>query len=642
VPAWSPPVRRHEEVPVRQVLTSPSGATVLDFGQNLVGWLRLRATGPVGTTITLRHAEVLEDGELGVRPLRFAAATDTWVLAGTGEVEEFSPRFTYHGFRYAEVAGWPGELDPADVRAVVVHSDMVRTGHLTTGDTLLDQLHSNVVWGMRGNFLSLPTDCPQRDERLGWTGDIQVFAPTASYLFDTTAFLGSWLRDLAADQARRGGVVPFVVPSPLVFPSPAAAAWGDAATLVPTTLWQRYADRAVLERQYPSMRAWVEVERALAGDDDLWTGGFQFGDWLDPAAPPENPAAARTDPDLVASAYFYRSTVALAQAAALLGHDDDARTYATLADRIGAAFRDAFVTPSGRMVSDAQTAYAVALTFGLIPDPVTSERVAARLAELVRAFGYRIGTGFVGTPLILDALTSSGHAETAYRLLQQTECPSWLYSVTMGATTVWERWDSMLPDGSINPGEMTSFNHYALGAVADWMHRSIGGIAPGSRGYAMVDVAPVPGGRVRQATASLDTGYGLVEVAWTWQGGTFRLDVRVPPNSRARVTLPGESATVEVGSGRHHWETALAEPLRALAPITLDSPLAAVMDDDEAREALLAAFAATGYVLPAGWTSQGRWRSDATVRQSMVMISTEQISAAAAALADLAVRRVGR
>ncbi|MCV2394201.1 glycoside hydrolase family 78 protein [Actinotalea sp. M2MS4P-6] len=637
VPAWSPPVRETEEVPVAQVLTSPSGATILDFGQNLVGRLRLRVAGPAGTTLTVRHAEVLEHGELGTRPLRYAAATDTFVLAGTGETEHLSAGFTFHGFRYAQVDGWPGDVDPDAVTAVVLHSDLVRTGHLATGDALLDQLHANVVWGMRGNFLSVPTDCPQRDERLGWTGDIEVFAPTASYLYDTQAFLGSWLRDLAADQV--DGVVPFVVPNVLSPTPPPAAAWGDAATVVPTVLWHRYADRDVLARQLDSMVAWVEAIRRAAGEDLLWTGGMQFGDWLDPAAPPDAPGAARCDPDIVATAYLAHSAQLLADAMAELGDPAGAARYADLAARVRAAFRDAYVTPGGRMMSDAATGYALAIAFGLVGGE-QRERVGERLAEWVRSHGYRIGTGFVGTPIVLDALTVTGHLDEAYRMLQQTENPSWLYPVTMGATTIWERWDSMLPDGTINPGEMTSFNHYALGAVADWMHRRIGGIAPAEPGYRTVEVAPRPGGRLRAASASLDTGYGVVQVAWRWLDGTFRLQVTVPPNSRAHVVLPSGRST-ELGSGTHDLSEALPEPAAPVRPVDLDTPMSQVIDDDEAREALLDALRTAGYAMADGWSDRGRWRSDTTVRQAAVMIAPGQLAAAEEALAGVAARRAG-
>jgi len=362
----SPEVRVTQRVPVAAVSTSPSGRTIVDFGQNLVGRLRIRVSGPAGTTVTLRHAEVLEDGELGVRPLRVAKATDTYTLAGTG-VEEWAPSFTFHGFRYAEITGWPGAFDPASVTAEVIGSDMVRTGWFECSDPMVNRLHENVVWGMRGNFLYLPTDCPQRDERLGWTGDIQVFSPTASYLYDCDGFLASWLVDVALEQQAAGGV-PFIVPDVLDSAKVPAAAWGDVAVILPWVLYQRFGDLGALAAQYPSAKAWVDQILGLAGDRHLWEGGFQFGDWVDPDAPPELPAKAKADADLVASAYLYRSTSLLAEMAALLGETEDATSYAAEAEQVRNAWLTEYVTPAGRILSDAQTSYALAIEFGIAPE----------------------------------------------------------------------------------------------------------------------------------------------------------------------------------------------------------------------------------------------------------------------------------
>jgi alpha-L-rhamnosidase len=552
-----PPVRRIEEFAPVAITTSPSERTLVDFGQNLVGWLRIRVQGPAGTTVTLRHAEVLEDGELGTRPLRLAAATDRYTLRGEG-VETWEPRFTFHGFRYAEVTGWPGELRPDDLRAVVIHSDLERRGWFECSDPLLNRLHENIVWSMRGNFLDIPTDCPQRDERLGWTGDIQVFAPTSSFLFDTAGFLQSWLRDLAAEQADAGGVVPHVVPNVLPDkPVPAtvpAAAWGDAAVIVPWVLYQRYGDTRILAEQFDSMRAWVDTVVALAGERLLWDKGFQYGDWVDPAAPPDKPGDARTSPQIVATAYFARSAELVSQVAEVLGRLDEAQRYRDLAAEVRRAFAAAYVMPNGRMRSDATTAYALALQFDLLPDPAQRQRAAERLVELVRDAGFHISTGFVGTPLICDALSSAGEHHIAYRLLLQRECPSWLYPITMGSTTIWERWDSMLPDGSINPGEMTSFNHYALGAIADWMHRSVAGLAPAAPGYRRILIRPLLGGGLTHAAARHVTPYGLAASAWRLNGEQIELTVVVPPNTTAEVVLPGSrSAPVTVGAGTYHW-----------------------------------------------------------------------------------------
>ncbi|MCL8014900.1 glycoside hydrolase family 78 protein [Streptomyces sp. AS02] len=577
-----PPVRRTEELAPVSVTVSPSGRTVLDFGQNLVGWLRVSVSGEAGTSITLRHAEVLEEGELCTRPLRTAAATDTYTLRGEG-TEVFEPRFTFHGFRYAEITGQPDDFDAATaVRAVVVHSDLNRTGHFSSSDELVNRLHENVVWGMRGNFLDLPTDCPQRDERLGWTGDIQVFSPTASYLYDSAGFLTSWLADLAAEQGENG-LVPFVVPKAGVTGADTpTAAWGDAAVVVPWVLYERYGDTGILDAQYDSMRAWVEHEASLAGENRLWDSGFQFGDWLDPTAPAGRPDAAATAGELVATAHFARSADILARTAAILGKTEDAERYRALADEVRAAFQAEYVTGAGRMMCDAPTAYALALRFGLLDSEAQRARAGERLAQLARAGGHKIATGFVGTPLICDALADTGHIDTAYRLLLQQECPSWLYPVTMGATTIWERWDSLLPDGTVNPSGMTSFNHYALGAVADWLHRTVAGLAPAEPGYRRLRIAPRPGGDLTHAEARLRTPYGEAEVSWSLADGELTVNALVPPNTTAEVALPGTDAVTEVGSGRHTWTVPFGTETAELAPLSVDMTVDELLAREEA------------------------------------------------------------
>lgn len=589
----APPVRRIQTLPVATTLATPSslsGGTILDFGQNLVGRLRLRVRGEAGQRVVIRHAEVLDGGELALRPLRNAAATATFDLSGGDDLLE--SRFSFYGFRYAEITGI--EVDPANVEAVVLHTDMPRTGWFEASDPLLERLHENIVWGMRGNFLSIPTDCPQRDERLGWTGDIQVFAPTAAFLYDCEAFLASWLRDLAHEQSRTAdGSVPLVIPAalPAFGGGGPTAAWGDAATVVPTVLYERFGDGGILADQYESMRAWVESIRAAAGDSGLWAGQMQLGDWLDPAAPPDKPGQAKVDGDIVATAYLARSLQQVADAAQLLGRTEDAARYSDLAAHSRAAFVAQYVTPAGRMMSDAPTAYALALEFDLVREPGLRQALADRLAALVREGGYRIGTGFVGTPLVTDALAGGGHLAAAERLLTQTECPSWLYPVTMGATTVWERWDSLLPDGTVNPGEMTSFNHYALGAVADWLHRTVAGLAPAAPGYRRLRIAPRPLAGLDHAGARHLTPYGEASVAWRREGDEIVVTATVPPGTTADVALPGSDEHVVV-SGRHEWRVAapVAAPRPALPGI--DSSLADVIDDPRAYRALLDTIAA--------------------------------------------------
>jgi alpha-L-rhamnosidase len=578
-----PPVRRIEVIAPVAITPSPSGRTIIDFGQNLVGRLRITVSGPRGQTITFRHAEVLENGELCVRPLRTALATDHYILRGEG-IEHWEPRFTFHGFRYAEVTGWPDELRAENVQAVVCHSDMERTGWFECSDPLINRLHENVVWSMRGNFLSIPTDCPQRDERLGWTGDIQVFAPTACFLYNTAGFLTSWLADLAAEQAATGGV-PFMVPQVMDRPPIPAAAWGDAAVIVPWVLYQRYGDVSVLATQFESMRAWVDLVARTAGESYLWSQGFQFGDWLDPTAPPDRPAAARTDPYVVATAYFAHSAELVGHAAAILGRAEEADRYWQLAAHVRTAFNAEYVTPAGRLMSDAETAYALALQFALLPTAEQRDHAGKRLAALVRKSGYHISTGFVGTPLICDALCSVGEYDAAFRLLTERECPSWLYPVTMGATTIWERWDSLRPDGSVNPGEMTSFNHYALGAVADWLHRTVGGLAPAEPGYRHLTVQPHPGGGLTFARARHRTPYGIAESAWHIKGEQIEVEVVVPPNTTATVTLPGnDTAPIEIGPGTHHWLYAYREPGSTYPQKSLASSLYESSDDPQERK----------------------------------------------------------
>ena len=556
-PYIGPPVRRQEELPPIKIWTSPTGKTLVDFGQNLVGWIRASVQGPAGTTITLRHAEVLEKEELGTRPLRTAKATDRFILSGGEDV--FEPTFTFHGFRYVEVDGWPGELTSDTLTAVVVSSELRRIGEFECSDEMLNQLHRNVVWGLRGNFLDVPTDCPQRDERLGWTGDIAVFTPTASYLFDVDDFLRDWLNDLAAEQQAADGLVPSVVPDvlkyverPAGWPIPdTTAIWSDAAVWVPWSLWWAYGDLQVLADQFDSMVAHVRRIESKLSTTGLWDEGFQFGDWLDPTAPPDEPGVSRADNGVVATACLYRDAHIVRDAATLLGRHEDAEHFASLAERTRAAFNEHYVRPEGIIHSDAETPYALAIVFGLL-DPEDEQLAGKRLADLVAESGYHIRTGFAGTPFITHALTQTGHLEAAYRLLLQTECPSWLYPVTMGATTIWERWDSMLPDGTINPGQMTSFNHYAFGAVAYWMHQIIGGIAPLEPGYSRVLIAPQPGGDIRWARSSLESRHGKISVSWSQDhDGPIELDVAVPDGVTALVQLPGTPAQ-ELGRGQHH------------------------------------------------------------------------------------------
>ncbi|MDT3316377.1 family 78 glycoside hydrolase catalytic domain [Microbacterium sp. KSW4-11] len=544
------PVQQVETIAPVSAERRPNGRIRLDFGQNISGVIRIRVRAEAGRTVRLHHAEVIENGELGTRPLRGATSIDTYTTRGGGE-EVYTPRFTIHGFQYAELENWPGELTDGDVEAVVIHTSMRQTAWFESSHPGLNKLHSNVQWSMRDNFVDLPTDCPQRDERVGWTGDIQVFAPTALRLFAAQGTLTGWLRDLAFEQAEQGHVPQFVPWIECGFPNFPTAAWGDAAVVVPWEMYFADGDTRILAEQYASMCAWVDLVDNLTDNSGLWNSGFQLGDWLDPTAPPEDPGKSHTDKYLVATAYHVRTARILADTAALLGEEEDAQRYAAIADRATRAFQDEFISGSGRVVSDTPTSIAVALVFDLFESDAQAARAGRRLLELVEQGGFHISTGFVGTPIICDALVLAGSVDYAYHLLRQEELPSWLYPVSMGATTIWERWDSMLPDGNINPGDMTSFNHYALGAVASFLHQSVAGLASDAPGWERVRYQPRPGGGLTHASARYDSVRGTASIRWTRDGDALTIRVEVPAASTGVVVLPGSGREIEVGPGEH-------------------------------------------------------------------------------------------
>ncbi|MCM6761527.1 glycoside hydrolase family 78 protein [Rathayibacter sp. ZW T2_19] len=583
----TPPIHRTEELAPVAITTSPSGRPIVDFGQNISGRLRLTVSGEAGTTITLRHAELLTpEGELETETLRSAAATDRYTLRGVAS-ETWEPRFTFHGFRYAEIDGWPGELRAESLRAVVLHSEMTRTGWFETSNPLVTKLHENTVWSMRDNFVGVPTDCPQRDERLGWTGDLNAFAPTATFLYDVRGVLGSWLQDLAVEQADTG-TVPWTVPDVLPTGSSATALWSDVAVSLPWALYQEYGDLAILRRAYPSMTAFIREAEAALDEDGLWGSGFQFGDWLDPDAPADNPAGGKTDRYLVACAYLCKTTREMAEASRLLGESADAEHFLALAKRVRAAFRREFVTETGRVVSESATGYALPIMFDLL-DASQKRKAGAKLAEIVAQSGFTISTGFAGTPLITDALSSTGHLEEAYELLMQTRSPSFLYPVTMGATTIWERWDSVLPDGTVNATGMTSLNHYALGAVADWLHRVVGGLTRTSAGWRTLTIAPQPGGGLTSARAVHDTVLGRAESHWRAEDGEMLFDVVVPDGAAATVVPPlhPDRLSIEVGPGAHSWRYPLPEGFGEAVALSLDTPIKEVMKHEDVWRAVL-------------------------------------------------------
>ena len=563
-----PPVR--EVMTIRPSIGARGDAIVtIDAGQNLAGHLRLTVRADRNATLAVRHAEVLQaDGTLFTAALRTARATDEYRIGPGRWVLE--PSFTYHGFRYAEIALGEG-VAVEDVEVCVVASDLAQIGSFACAEPLLNQLHSNILWSQRSNFVALPTDCPQRDERLGWTGDIQVFAPTACANFDARAFLTSWLADLALAQAP-DGQVPSTVPN-IIHGHPfeyGGVGWADAATLVPWALYEAYGDRDVLVRQYPSMRAWVEWGASRLEADGVWRGDFHLGDWLDPNAPPDKPEQATTDRDFIASAYLSFSAGKLAESARVLGLAEDAASYAALSARVAesawAQWRDIAVRT--------QTGCALAIAFGIAP-PGEVAGVGARLAALVDAAGGRIGTGFLGTPVVLPALTLAGQHEAAWRLLMNREAPGWLFQVLHGATTTWERWDAIRPDGTIASGamdagdaeSMTSFNHYAYGSVGAWLYRTLAGIAPGEPGYATIDFAPQPPRGLRWAQAENKTPFGPLAIRWDQGETTLDVEMQVPPGSRGRFRAPDgwqlpKADETEFGSGTHRLKLERKDAIR--------------------------------------------------------------------------------
>ncbi|RLD71481.1 MAG: alpha-L-rhamnosidase, partial [Bacteroidetes bacterium] len=498
---------------------------LVDMGQNMVGWIQIKASGMSGDAITLRHAEVLDkDGNMYYDNLRAAKCTNTFLLKG-GEEETFEPHFTFQGFRYVMVAGYPGELTAANIMGMVIHSAMEPAGTFVCSDPLINQLQHNIVWGLKGNFLDVPTDCPQRDERLGWTGDAQVFAPTACFNVDAATFYTKWLRDLEADQDEDGSI-PHVVPN--VLGHGGATGWADAGITIPWAIYLDYGDVSVLENQYESMKQWIAYMKQRAGEDLIWEGDSHFGDWLSFASTRSDYMGAYTLKDLIATAYYAYSSSIVAKVADILGNETDATYYQQLSEKVGLAFNKEFVTSTGRLVSHTQTAYTLALAFDLL-DEETAGKGAAHLAKDVEQFGH-ITTGFLGTPLISLTLTDIDRNDLAYMLLNRKAYPSWLYPVTMGATTIWERWDGQKPDSTFqNPG-MNSFNHYAYGAIGKWMYEVVAGIGIDEQnpGYKHIIINPRPGGGLSSARATHQSMYGEISSGWELEEEKLTMKVKIP------------------------------------------------------------------------------------------------------------------
>jgi alpha-L-rhamnosidase len=527
-----PPIRVTEEIAPASITRDAAGRHIIDFGQNLPGWVKIQVDGPAGVTIRIRHGEMLAgDGSLYTENLRTARQTDEFTLGGGPAVLE--PRFTLHGFRYAEITGHPRDLDPADIAARVVHSDIGTAGSFESSEPWLDQLFRTIDWGQRGNFISIPTDCPQRDERLGWLGDAQIFARTACYNRDVAAFFAKWLDDVA-DAQDPSGAFTDVAPR-LTLSATGAPAWGDAGVIVPWTVWKMYSDRGVLQRHFGAMTAWMDfLERANL--DYLRTRelGNSYNDWL-------APGGDDTPRDLLATAYWAHDAALMAEIADAIGRPDDAAGYRALRAKIGSAFADAFVSADGQVASGTQTAYVLGLHMGLIPEELRSA-AADYLVAAIRRADWHLTTGFVGAGYLLPVLSSTGHTGVAYRLLEQESLPSWRYMIDHGATTIWERWDGWTGERGFQSPWMNSFNHYSLGSVGEWLYRFVLGIdqEPGAAGFGRLLLRPHPGGSLTWARGSYLSVRGPISCGWERSGDRFTFRAELPPNVRASVRVPSD------------------------------------------------------------------------------------------------------
>ena len=543
---------------------------IFDLGQNMVGWVRFQGSAPAGTTVVLRFAEVLNpDGSLYTINLRDARATDVYTFKGEG-VEVWEPRFTFHGFRYAELTGYPGEVNSETITGVVLHSEMPQTGDFECSSDTINQLQHNILWGQKGNFLDVPTDCPQRDERLGWTGDIQVFARTAAFNMHVAGFMTKWLRNVADAQSDAGAVPP-VVPSVMEGFDDGGPAWADAAVICPWTIYLCYGDTRVLEENYAVMTRFMDFLRATspglvrcASDYEGWQG---FGDWLS--------INADTPRGLIGTAFYAYDAHLMGDIAEVLGHTDDAQKYRALYGEIKTVFQARFLKGGSQtdaakasrpdlsqadaisrgnlevidygpvssevfdteLFTPSQTAYVLALHFGLLPDALQALAADELVADIERR-DLHLSTGFVGAPYLPHVLSAHGKTEAAFKLLAQTSWPSWVYSVTQGATTIWERWDGWTEERGFQDAAMNSFNHYAYGSIGAWLYQTVAGLEPGLPGYKHILLKPQPGGGLSWARASLASPYGQIAVSWRLENETLKLEVTVPPNTTATLTLP--------------------------------------------------------------------------------------------------------
>ncbi len=572
------PIQVIEEIGAMELITTPKGETVIDFGQNLTGWVKFFVQGKAGEKVVLRHAEILDaTGNFYTENLRSAKQKVTYILKGEKKGESYHPHFSFQGFRYIALDAYPGTVDLSNFTAQVIHSKMKKIGTFSCSNPLLNQLQHNIRWGLKGNFLDIPTDCPQRDERLGWTGDAQIFVSTACFLKNAHSFFTKWLHDLEADQ-REDGAVANVVPNIIrdqgmidgvMGASAGSSAWGDAATIVPWALYRYYGGTEVLREQYSSMERWVGFIQSEATDGLIWEKTFSFGDWVALDAKPGSYFGA-TPIGLVSTCFYALSTQILAKSAKLLGKDEDAKKYAKLYDRVKEAFNKRFIGKNKRPLSRTQTSCILPLVFDLLSPEQTGPTVDL-LCELLDEHDGHLVTGFVGTPYICKALSDNGKLKQAYDLLLKQDYPSWLYQVTQGATTIWEHWDGLKPDGTMWSPDMNSFNHYAYGAVGEWLYTVVAGlnIDEEKPGFKHTIIRPRIGGGLSFAEASHLSPYGEIKSRWEIQGEKVSLEVSIPANTTATILLDDAQhvhsaekvavtsgdgkPSIEIGSGKYSF-----------------------------------------------------------------------------------------
>lgn len=531
IPQQGEKITEHEYVKAARCFTAPNGEVVVDFGQEVTGYIQFTVDAKAGEKVEISHGEVLDkDGNFYNANYR-SAKSKIYYTCCDG-VQTYKPKMTFFGFRYIRLDQFPGTPCADQFYAVAVHSDMKRTGRLRSSNPLLNQLFSNIIWGQKGNFLDVPTDCPQRDERMGWTGDAQAFVKTASYNFDVDRFFTKWLADMAADQ-RPDGSIGHVVPT--LYVGSGSAAWDDAAAICPWQIYLTYGDKEILRQQFDCMKKYIGFITNTTKDPYLWTGGEHYEDWLGLDAPVGSYKGS-SRADFIASAFYAYSTSLVVKAGRVLG--EDVSEYERLYQGIVDTFRKTFTDYR------TQTEHVLAVHFGLAEEP---QKTADALAEMIKACGSKLQTGFVGTPYLLHVLSSYGHTELAYTLLLRTEYPSWLYPVTKGATTVWEHWDGIMENGDFWSTDMNSFNHYAYGAVADWVYEAAAGIqtVEDAPGFARVKIAPQPDSRLDWLEASIETRKGTVRSLWKQEEGRIRYEITTP--SPAEIVIAGKTMEVEAG-----------------------------------------------------------------------------------------------